>query len=111
MQTDKLLCDVIGDETTNQKWFLEQIDDSDVYRIRSFIDPALYINIESGKLECSKIKNGWLSAQWIVSKYQGSVRIQNSWKLEKYLHLENNILECSPILFNWQSAKWDLIRV
>jgi len=111
LQTGKVCSEEVSNETSDQMWVLEQINDSDVYRIKSFSNPSLYLNIEYGKLECSEINNGWLSAQWIVTKYQGSVRIQNVWKLDNYLNMENDILECSPILFNWQSAKWDLIRI
>jgi len=110
LQGNQLVCGLIGEETTEQDWVLEQIYNSDVYRIKSKSNPKMYLHIENGKLECGEIENGWNSAQWAIVNYGSSVKIQSAWKINQYLNIEHEELVCSPIKNGWSSADWKLIK-
>lgn len=69
-----------------------------------------YINIETGKIQATDVKPGWLSAQWIFEPVTGkdnTYRIKNVWK-SSYLHIENGKLECGNIQLGWLSAQWQI---
>ena len=68
-----------------------------------------YLNNEAGKLQCTKIQPGWLSAQWTlkpVPNMNGFYLIINAWTKE-YLHVERGSLELTKITAeSWNSAWW-----
>jgi hypothetical protein len=46
------------------KWVLEPIDRGNLFRIKSYWKPSLFLNNETGALQASEIQDGWYSAQW-----------------------------------------------
>lgn len=70
-----------------------------------------YLNNETGKLQCTRIQPGWLSAQWTlkpVPNMNGLYFIINAWTKD-YLHVERGPLELTKITSEgWNSAWWQV---
>lgn len=68
------------------------------------------INVETGKLASTKIKDGAWSAMWIIKPVAGTkyYRIENRWKVGHRLHVETGKLESSPIKDGAWSAMWEI---
>ncbi len=68
-----------------------------------------YLNIETGKLESSVIKDEWHSAMWTIEPVSGTsyYRFKNRWK-GTYLNVEYGALVCSEIETGWHSAMWTI---
>ncbi len=71
------------------------------------------INVETGKLVSTKIKDGAWSAMWYIKPVPGTkyYRIENRWKTGHRLHIERGRLESSRIKDGAWSAMWEIIPV
>ncbi|WP_221393737.1 CAP domain-containing protein [Dyadobacter sp. NIV53] len=82
----------------------------DIVRIRN-VEKGSYLNIESGTVQSTEIKPGWLSARWELIKVQeGQFKIRNSWK-KTFLNIEEGTLQCSEIRDGWLSARWGIRNI
>ncbi len=91
------------------RWVFEPIKGTRFVRIKSYWKGS-YLNIESGKLESSKIDPDWQSAMWElipVNEAPDYYLIRNRWK-ETYLNIEHGGIECSYAEKGWLSAHWKL---
>ncbi|MFN8354853.1 MAG: metallophosphoesterase [Spirosomataceae bacterium] len=97
--------------TSLTQWSLEIVGTS--ARIRNTATGD-YLNNETGKLQCTQIQPGWLSARWTlkpVPNMNGLFFIINDWTKD-YLHVERGTLELSKITSeSWNSAWWQLTPV
>ncbi|MFN8347783.1 MAG: metallophosphoesterase [Spirosomataceae bacterium] len=94
--------------TSLSLWTLEAAGTS--FRIKNTATGD-YLNNETGKLLCTKIQPGWLSAQWTlkpVPNMNGIFFIINAWTKD-YLHVERGPLELTKITSEgWNSAWWQV---
>jgi len=70
-----------------------------------------YLNMETGTLQSTAIKEGWLSAQWELIKVQeGQFKIKNVWK-GTFLNIETGTLQCTAVQESWLSARWAIKKI
>lgn len=70
-----------------------------------------YLNVETGAVQTSAIKDDWLSARWdLVKTGDGHYNIINGWK-GNILNLEGGNLQCTAADRNSSQAKWDIKNI
>ncbi|MGM0647336.1 MAG: RICIN domain-containing protein [Bacteroidota bacterium] len=103
-----LNCATIEQEWQSARWELEQVDDTEFFRIKNKAK-GTYIHIEHGKVEAGDVKSDWHSAQWEAERVSGTkyFRLKNRWK-GTYLNIESGELRCTDIGKGAYSAMWDM---
>ncbi len=70
-----------------------------------------YLNMETGTLQSTAIKQEWSSALWELIKVQeGQFMIKNVWK-GTYLNIETGTLQCTAVKAGWVSARWTIKNI
>ncbi|MBI5856710.1 MAG: RICIN domain-containing protein [Sphingobacteriales bacterium] len=90
--------------TTAKKtlWFVERVDDTYVLLKNK---EGLYLNVEKGYLEASKVPASFFSAQWKLPAAGGYNTIINRWT-GVYIHNEYGRIEATKGSSGWYSAQW-----
>ncbi|MES2893853.1 MAG: CAP domain-containing protein [Bacteroidota bacterium] len=82
----------------------------DIARIKS-ISNNQYLNVETGAVQTSEIKDDWLSARWdLVKTADGHYNIVSNWKGD-VLNLAGDRLQCTAADRSSDQAKWDIKKI
>ena len=92
--------------TTEKKtlWFVERVDDTYVLLKNK---EGLYLNVEKGYLEASKVPVSFFSAHWKLPAASGYNTIINRWT-GVHIHNEYGRIEASKGNSGWYSAQWSM---
>ncbi len=82
----------------------------DIGRIKS-VSNNQYLNVETGTVQTSEIKDDWLSARWdLVKTADGHYNIVSGWK-GNLINLAGDHLQCTAADRNSDQAKWNIRKI